>query len=373
MDQPIKDKSPDSQMKEGTEGGGEMEPFKPLGPPMGIEGTHRPPIQYTERPESTDIMTIFPHMAPPKKRDRISYMRYTPSEQQQIGASAPKERIIQMVEEQRDPMEPARFRTNQKLPKPPPSPPAPVLHSPTKKPTALQLKEWKIPPCISNWKNPRGYVVPLDKRLMADGRGLQQVHINENFPRVAEALYIAEQKAREAVNLRAAMEQRIAMTKKEEKEVEMREVATRAREERLVSERDRERAHKRRLDEEEFQGYRERETIRRERIEEHRKERNLARHRPDKAEAMKRGRERDITERIALGLGAMHHVPSGESLIDQRLFNAATMAGDEVSSQIILPRQKPVQFEKGDDIVDTRESVSSSKDQSKSRRRHRDT
>ena len=64
---------------------------------------------------------------------------------------------------------------------------------------------------------------------MADGRGLQQVHINENFTRMSEALYIAENKAREAVNLRAQMEQRIAQTKKEEKEVEMREIATRVR------------------------------------------------------------------------------------------------------------------------------------------------
>ena len=29
----------------------------------------------------------------------------------------------------------------------------------------------KIPPAISNWKNTKGYIVPLDKRLLAvDGR-----------------------------------------------------------------------------------------------------------------------------------------------------------------------------------------------------------
>ena len=31
-------------------------------------------------------------------------------------------------------------------------------------------QEWKIPPCISNWKNSKGYTIPLDKRLAADGR-----------------------------------------------------------------------------------------------------------------------------------------------------------------------------------------------------------
>ena len=57
-----------------------------------------------------------------------------------------------------------------------------------------EQQEWKIPPCISNWKNVKGYTIPLDKRLAADGRGLQGVHINENFAKLAEALYIADRK-----------------------------------------------------------------------------------------------------------------------------------------------------------------------------------
>lgn len=40
----------------------------------------------------------------------------------------------------------------------------------------------------------QGYTIPLDKRLAADGRGLQNVHINENFAKLAEALYIADRK-----------------------------------------------------------------------------------------------------------------------------------------------------------------------------------
>ena len=38
-----------------------------------------------------------------------------------------------MVEAQKDPMEPPKFKTNTKIPRGPPSPPAPVLHSPTRK------------------------------------------------------------------------------------------------------------------------------------------------------------------------------------------------------------------------------------------------
>jgi len=40
----------------------------------------------------------------------------------------------------------------------------------------------------------QGHTIPLDKRLAADGRGLQSVHINENFAKLAEALYIADRK-----------------------------------------------------------------------------------------------------------------------------------------------------------------------------------
>lgn len=46
----------------------------------------------------------------------------------------------------------------------------------------------------------QGYTIPLDKRLAADGRGLQSVHINENFAKLAEALYIADRKVSTGVS-----------------------------------------------------------------------------------------------------------------------------------------------------------------------------
>ena len=80
-----------------------------------------------------------------------------------------------------------------------------------------EQQEWKIPPCISNWKNPKvhtqfirkswlcttfllisvaqGYTIPLDKRLAADGRGLQDHTINDNFAKLAQALYTADREA----------------------------------------------------------------------------------------------------------------------------------------------------------------------------------
>jgi SNW domain-containing protein 1 len=122
------------------------------------------------------------------------YIRYTPSQQGQDFNSGSNQRIIRMVEVQKDPLEPPRFKINKKIPQAPPSPPPPVMHSPTRKVTVKEQQEWRIPPCISNWKNAKGFTIPLDKRLAADGRGLQQVHINENFAKLSEALYIADRK-----------------------------------------------------------------------------------------------------------------------------------------------------------------------------------
>lgn len=79
-----------------------------------------------------------------------------------------------------------------------------------------EQQEWKIPPCISNWKNPKvcpallyktlsivhfvvpfqGYTIPLDKRLAADGRGLQDHTINDNFAKLAQSLYTADREVR---------------------------------------------------------------------------------------------------------------------------------------------------------------------------------
>jgi SNW domain-containing protein 1 len=100
-----------------------------------------------------------------------------------------------------DPLEPPKFR-HKKVPRASGSPPVPVMHSPPRALTAKDQQEWKIPPCISNWKNPKGYTIPLDKRLAADGRGLQTTTINEGFGKLMESLVTAEQQARQAVELR---------------------------------------------------------------------------------------------------------------------------------------------------------------------------
>jgi SNW domain-containing protein 1 len=68
-----------------------------------------------------------------EKAAPAQYIRYTPAQQGISYNSGAKQRIIRMVEAQKDPLEPPKFKTNTKIPRGPPSPPAPVLHSPTRK------------------------------------------------------------------------------------------------------------------------------------------------------------------------------------------------------------------------------------------------
>ncbi|XP_077123583.1 SNW domain-containing protein 1 [Ranitomeya variabilis] len=250
---------------------------------------------------------------PVRAADKLApaqYIRYTPSQQGVAFNSGAKQRVIRMVEMQKDPMEPPRFKINKKIPRGPPSPPAPVMHSPSRKMTVKEQQEWKIPPCISNWKNAKGYTIPLDKRLAADGRGLQTVHINENFAKLAEALYIADRKAREAVEMRAQVERKMAQKEKEKKEEKLRELAQIARERRAGI-----KSHAEKEDGE----ARERDEIRDNRRKERQHERNLSRAAPDKRSKLQRNEDRDISEQIALGIPSQR--PSGEIQYDQRLFN----------------------------------------------------
>ena len=56
--------------------------------------------------------------------------------------------------------------------------------------------------------------------------------INDNFAKLAEALYIADRKAREAVDMRANIEKAMAAKEKEEQESKLRLIAQKARDER---------------------------------------------------------------------------------------------------------------------------------------------
>ena len=274
-----------------------------------------------------------------------TYIKYTPNNQSAAYNSGAKERVIRMVEMPVDPLEPPKFK-HKRVPKGTGSPPVPVMHSPPRPVTVKDQQDWKIPPCISNWKNPKGYTIPLDKRLAADGRGLQEVQINDNFARLSESLYVAENKAREEVEMRSKIQRDLMLREKEKKEQELRLLAQRARMERAgggglggpsggaVAASGREasdaggiagagggeaRKGETREDREERL---KREALREERRRERERERRLEAKEgaPGKKSKITRDRDRDVSEKIALGMANVGG-GGGEVVYDQRLFN----------------------------------------------------
>ncbi|KAK9317930.1 SKIP/SNW domain-containing protein [Lipomyces starkeyi] len=168
------------------------------------------------------------------KAQEPTYIRYTPSNMMgERGDTEHRQRIIKMVDLPEDPMEPPKFK-HTKVPRGPPSPPAPLLRSPPRKLTAKDAEDFNIPPSVSKWKNPKGYTIALDKRLAADGRGLEEVKINDNFAKLSEALYAADRHAREEVKQRALLQQKIADQEKDAKEEHLRMLARKVREEREI-------------------------------------------------------------------------------------------------------------------------------------------
>lgn len=262
-------------------------------------------------------------------RNDPTYVRYTPANQ--MGDITRKsDRIMKIVERQQDPMEPPKFK-HKKIPRGPPSPPPPVMHSPPRKLTAEDQEAWKIPPPVSNWKNPKGYTVPLDKRLAADGRGLNDVTVNDNFAQFSEALFAADRHSREEVKLRAIMQQKLAEKERAQKEDQLRVLAQKAREDRSAGRRNsrarsysgsrsRSASSSSRSDSQDDEAIREREQMRRERRQENEKQFRQSRMGTERRiQMIAREQNRDISEKVALGLAKPSQ--SSESMWDSRLFN----------------------------------------------------
>ena len=128
---------------------------------------------------------------------------------------------------QKDPLAPASFK-HKKIMRGPGSPPVPIMHSPQRKVTMKDQKDWKIPPCISNWKNPRGYTIPLEMRLEADGRSLQQHTVSDKFAKFAEVMYITERQGRADIKERNEIKQKIEYDRQQKEEKRLRDEADKA-------------------------------------------------------------------------------------------------------------------------------------------------
>jgi SNW domain-containing protein 1 len=268
-------------------------------------------------------------------RPAPTYVSYTP-DNQMGDKTAGNTRIIKIVQRQQDPLEPPKHK-HKKIPRGPPSPPPPVMHSPPRKLTAEDQEMWKIPPPVSNWKNPKGYTVPLDKRLAADGRGLQDVTINDKFAQFSEALMTADRHAREEVKQRNVMQQRLAEKETEQKEEHLRALAQKARADRAGVSRQRSPSYDARSrsrsgsyssrsrsrsasNDSEREAVRERERVRRERKQENERAMRQQRMGTERRMAtLAREQNRDISEKVALGLAKP--TASAETMYDSRLFN----------------------------------------------------
>ena len=108
-----------------------------------------------------------------------------------------------------------------------------IMRSPPRKLTVQDQKDWKIPACISNWKNAAGYTVPLHMRLQADGRGLKDTTVNERHAVFADALYAAERQARKETETRAKVQASIRLAQAKQKEDELRQMAAAAKAEKV--------------------------------------------------------------------------------------------------------------------------------------------
>lgn len=232
------------------------------------------------------------------------------------------ERMIRIVEAPKDPLDPPNYRQH-KMPAGFGDAAVPVMHSPPRKVTVQDMQDWKIPPCISNWKNARGLTIPLDKRLAADGRGLQQTVVNDKFAVFAEVMQAAESKAREELELRNSI-----VRKQKEKERQSQEELMRQRAAEILQQReDMEKAHDEQCGRCEglmrsetaeeraarLEREKQREVMRRQR------ERDARLKRAGRRTQEERERERDISEKIALGQAAV--AASAAATFDSRLFN----------------------------------------------------
>mmetsp|Transcript_28823 Transcript_28823/g.63743 ORF Transcript_28823/g.63743 Transcript_28823/m.63743 type:complete len:565 (+) Transcript_28823:4-1698(+) len=253
---------------------------------------------------------------PQKRQDKVpEFVRYTPDSNAPGYTLNCKERVVRISERQRDPLEPPKFK-HKKIPRGPPSPPPPVMHSPARKLTSKDQQDWKISPCISNWKNLNGYIIPLDKRLLADGRNLQDVTVNDRFAALNEDLYLAERKAREEIKVRNEMQKQRKVREEEMREMQLRKLAAEARQQRAeltsskgrVGEGESAAEATQRQQRMAVMTERQREIERDQRLE-------MA------GKKNKQGREedRDVSERIALGQAAQP--TSLEVQYDARLFN----------------------------------------------------
>lgn len=104
----------------------------------------------------------------------------------------------------------------------------PVLHMGGSNETGeADPNDWKIPAAVSNWKNPNGYTVALERRVGKADDG-ERV-INDGFMKLSEALEGADKKARQEIKSKMDLKRRAMEQEALAKESKLKELSQRAR------------------------------------------------------------------------------------------------------------------------------------------------
>lgn len=192
-----------------------------------------------------------------------------------VKVKSDMEYVVRIAEKRQDPLDPPRSRHRKPVPLQQEDP-APILTKPAQKLTEEEIKAWEIPTCVSRYKNPQGYVIPMDKRIGADATRFEQPAISDKFAIMARTLEITSQAINETVAQRNLIQRQLAQKRQREEEERVREEARRFREEK-------------------------RQLAKIKTKEEKRRESIYAQQREDRQRLRKKLQERDISESVALG------------------------------------------------------------------------
>jgi SNW domain-containing protein 1 len=190
-----------------------------------------------------------------------------------------------------------------------------------------------------------------------------KIHINDNFAKFSEALYVADRHAREEVRQRALMQQKIAQNEKAAKEENLRLLAQRAREERggiaprptaqttaamksslaAYGSDDSGDESEARSDasEEDEESRKIRDQMRQEKRRDRERDLRMSNMgQEQRAKMLARQQNRDISEKVALGLAKP--TLSKESMLDSRLFNQESLASNFADDEAYNLYDKPL-------------------------------
>lgn len=149
------------------------------------------------------------------------FIHYVPNNNSNINSltNNNNHKLINIRSMPSDPCEPIKFK-HRRMQKEP-EPPVPVLRSPPKKLSAKTVRKWNVPPCMSNYKNQKGYTVPIEMRIMSDMRNNKDLKLSENFAKISDIINICEKESKLRIEERAKAKNSINLVNALKKEQEL--------------------------------------------------------------------------------------------------------------------------------------------------------